>query len=121
MRKASGMKLQIARWILSLAKTKVGTHKRQVADYLARSRHLQNLQPVTDYQVDYWLPGLDYLQVLAGFHQRWSTANPRYRYLELGTCAFRSLLIAKGQLNVGVDPQPSNAFRFNEGVGREYR
>lgn len=82
---------------------------------------LQRFKRVTGSQIRFWVNGDPYLKVLSQFHDKHHQADPNYHYLEIGTCWFDSLLISKGKVNVGVDPQPSKACKFNDVDNREFR
>ena len=84
--------------------------------FLATTSHSVSIQ--SNY---FNLRGPAYYDILSAFHDFHFGRNPRYSYLEIGTSDYRSLLIAKGAVNVGVDPLPRGAFRVNANETAEFR
>jgi len=67
------------------------------------------------------LRGPPYYDVLSAFHDFHFGRNREYSYLEIGTSDYRSFLIAKGAVNVGVDPHPGEPFRANMNNSAQFR
>jgi hypothetical protein len=105
--------------ILSFVKSEYNLSK--YIKFCSKIEMLQKFPTFCTLQDHFYLRDQFYLNILKIFHDRWFFANKDYQYLEIGTHKFKSLLISKGRLNVGVDPQPATAIRFNDDNNKEFR